>query len=84
MYGENGFSRIRKGATGDMRLLDGGSFLMGTDYANGFANDGEGPVREVHIDPFYIDIYAVSNAAFARFVQATQYAIEEGIDWNAN
>jgi hypothetical protein len=30
----------------DMVALEGGAFLMGTDYAEAFPLDGEGPVRE--------------------------------------
>ena len=43
------------------------SFLMGTDYENAFVNDGEGPVREVEIDPFYVDRYPVTNKDFDMF-----------------
>lgn len=80
---ENGFSRVRSGATEDMILLDGGSFLMGADHPGGFADDGEGPVREVHVDPLYIDRHAVTNAVFARFVKATGYKTEaEQFGWS--
>jgi sulfatase modifying factor 1 len=33
---------------------------MGTDDAEGFPGDGEGPVRPVHLDAFHIDAHAVS------------------------
>lgn len=46
---------------------------MGTDDEEGFPSDGEGPIREVHVDPFYIDPGAVTNAEFATFVKATGY-----------
>jgi hypothetical protein len=45
--------------------LDRRHFLMGTD--EGFAADGEGPVRPVHVRPFRIDATAVTNAQFATF-----------------
>ncbi len=32
-----------------MVALAGGEFLMGTDYAQAFAADGEGPVRRVRL-----------------------------------
>ncbi|SVB31261.1 uncharacterized protein METZ01_LOCUS184115, partial [marine metagenome] len=38
---------------GDMLLINGGKFVMGTNYEDGFPGDGEGPPREVYIDPFY-------------------------------
>jgi formylglycine-generating enzyme required for sulfatase activity len=53
--------------------LPGGSFLMGTDYARGFPADGEGPVRAVSLSPFAIDTFPVTNAAFAAFVDATNF-----------
>jgi sulfatase modifying factor 1 len=67
----------------DMIFLPGGSFLMGTNDRDGFASDGEGPVREIRLSPFYIDPYTVSNADFARFVEATNYITEsEKFGWS--
>jgi formylglycine-generating enzyme required for sulfatase activity len=75
--------RATWGSTEGMVRLDGGSFLMGTDSAGGFPQDGEGPVREVFVDPFYIDIDPVANARFAEFVQATGYVTEsERMGWS--
>lgn len=66
-----------------MILLEGGNFLMGTNDQEGFASDGEGPIREVHLDPFYIDAYAVTNKEFAEFVQCTSYVTEaEKYGWS--
>jgi len=56
-----------------MVRLDGGTFLMGTDDPQGFPADGEGPVREITVSPFWIDACAVTNAQFAEFVEATGY-----------
>lgn len=56
-----------------MIALPGGRFLMGTDYPQGFAADGEGPVRPVVVSPFSIDITPVTNAQFAEFVKTTGY-----------
>lgn len=67
------FERIRSGTTDNMVRLDGGAFLMGTEDRIGYPADGEGPVREVQLDPFYIDACAVSTAEFQRFVEATGY-----------
>ena len=66
-----------------MRLIEGGKFLMGTNYKNGFAGDGEGPPREIYIDPFYIDATAVTNVEFAEFVNETKYRTEaEEYGWS--
>jgi sulfatase modifying factor 1 len=59
-----------------MARLPSGAFLMGTDDAAGYPTDGEGPVREVRVNPFWIDATAVSNARFAAFVAATGYVTE--------
>jgi len=53
--------------------LPGGTFTMGTDDRIGYPADGEGPARRVTVRPFAIDAYAVSNARFAEFVDATGY-----------
>ena len=75
--------RVRSGSTEGMVRLDGGRFLMGTDSEEGFPADGEGPVREVFVDPFYIDIYPVTNERFAEFVKATGYRTEsERLGWS--
>ena len=69
--------------TTTMVLLDGGEFLMGSDDADGFPADGEGPVRAVTLRPFWIDTVAVSNARFAEFVDATGHVTEaERYGWS--
>jgi len=66
-----------------MVYIPGGEFLMGTDQKEGFPADGEGPVREVIINPFYMDTYAVTNAQFAEFVNDTGYKTEaEVFGWS--
>lgn len=57
----------------EMILLSGGEFLMGTNDKTGFPADGEGPVRKVQIDPFYIDATAVTNAKYKDFTKKTGY-----------
>ncbi len=57
----------------DLVQLPGGSFMMGSDDADGFPGDGEGPVREVRLSPYRIARCAVSNREFGDFVRATQY-----------
>ena len=66
-----------------MVRLDGGTFTMGTDDGVGFPEDGEGPAREVTLDPFHIDRFAVTNAEFLRFVRETGYTTEaERFGWS--
>jgi len=73
----------RGGSTSGMVKLDGGRFFMGTDLAEGFAADGEGPVREVTLDPFYMDAHPVTNEQFAEFTHATGYRTEaERFGWS--
>lgn len=56
---------------------------MGTDNPDGFPADGEGPVREVTVDGFYMDKYPVTNEAFAEFVEAAQYQTDaERFGWS--
>jgi formylglycine-generating enzyme required for sulfatase activity len=80
-------SRLPVGAPGapfddSMIKIVGGEFLMGSDYPRGFPLDGEGPVREVGVDPFYIDATAVTNARFAEFIDATGFQTEaERFGW---
>jgi formylglycine-generating enzyme required for sulfatase activity len=62
--------------TSAMAHIPGGPFLMGSDSPDTFIDDGEGPVREVRVPPYLIDITAVSNAAFAEFVAATGHVTE--------
>lgn len=73
----------RSGSTSDMLLLDGGLFLMGTEAQNGFPADGEGPVRKVILDRFFMDRVPVTNDAFAEFVKATGHVTEaERLGWS--
>lgn len=67
------FRRVRSGAIEGMVRLDGGEFLMGTNDPVGFVADGEGPIREVMVDPFYMDETSVTNAEFGRFIKETGY-----------
>ena len=66
-----------------MISLPGGRFLMGTDDGQGFPHDGEGPVRKITLDPFYISPYATTNAEFSTFVNETGYETEaERFGWS--
>jgi sulfatase modifying factor 1 len=63
--------------------LPGGTFLMGTDDECGYPEDGEGPVREVRLDGFWIDATVVSNQRFAEFVRNTGYVTDaERFGWS--
>ena len=70
-------------STEGMVLLDGGEFLMGTEDDVGFPADGEGPIRRVKVDPFYIGECSVTNMQFEQFVRATSYKTEaERFGWS--
>lgn len=64
-YSESGYpNRIRcsKDAT-EMVLIPGGLFLQGEDNADPNA----APMHPVQLDPYYIDIYEITLAQYARF-----------------
>lgn len=65
-----------KSVTKGMIYLSGGEFLMGTNSNEGFPTDGEGPVRKVKVNPFYIDPCTVTNFEFSEFVMDTGYKTE--------
>ena len=66
-----------------MVSLPGGPFAMGSEDRWVYPADGEGPVGEVSLEPFWIDRHAVSNALFAPFVEATAYVTEaERFGWS--
>ncbi len=69
-------------ATG-MLPIPGGSFLMGTENAEAFPDDGEGPVRAVTLDAFRMARFPVTNQRFGRFVAETGYRTEaERFGWS--
>jgi sulfatase modifying factor 1 len=66
-----------------MVRIDGGVFTMGTDDDIGFPADGEGPAREVTVDSFHIDKFAVTNVEFLQFVRDTGYTTDaEQFGWS--
>ena len=74
---------VREGSTSEMMKLDGGLFWMGTENPEGFPADGEGPVRRVTVDPFFLDRCAVSNEQFTEFTKATSYKTDsERFGWS--
>ncbi|MCU0417457.1 MAG: formylglycine-generating enzyme family protein [Cytophagaceae bacterium] len=63
----------------NMVFIPGGVFYMGTLAANeslcsvkGITNDAV-PIHPVYVDAFWMDTHEVTNAEFARFVEATGY-----------
>ena len=66
-----------------MYELEATTFLMGTAAGDGFPADGEGPIREVSLSGFAIDLGAVSNDDFAAFVEDSGYVTEaEHFGWS--
>jgi len=59
--------RVDRATTADMVAIPGGVFAMGSER---FYPE-EAPVRQVRVDPFWIDETPVTNAQFADFVAAT-------------
>ena len=51
----------------NMRFIESGKFLMGTNYDLGFISDGEGPIREIELNEFYMDKFPVTNLEFEKF-----------------
>ena len=61
----------------------GGGFAMGTNDIDCVPGDGEEPVRLTELSPFSIDVAAVTNERFARFVEATDYVTDaERFGWS--
>jgi len=56
----------------ELLLIQGDWFQMGADDGP-HPEDGEGPVRRVFVDDFYISPTCVTNEEFAAFVHATGY-----------
>ncbi len=71
---------VRPARGGEHRIeqvaLPGGVFRMGDASGDRNPLDGEGPVHEVHLDPFAIDATSVTNADWAAFAAATGYRTE--------
>jgi formylglycine-generating enzyme required for sulfatase activity len=66
-----------------MALLPDGEFLMGSEDRLAYPDDGEGPVRRVRLSSFRMDVSAVTNAEFSRFVDDSGYVTEaERLGWS--
>lgn len=56
---------------------------MGSEDADAVSADGEGPVRTVTLDSFYLDQYPVTNDQFREFVRASGYVTDaERFGWS--
>lgn len=66
----------------EMVLIPSGTFMMGASD-NQWALPRESPQHKVKVDAFYMDVHEVTNAQFAKFVEATGYVTiaERPIDW---
>ncbi len=64
-----------------MVLIPGGEFTMGTEADYAFSN--ESPPHRVTVSPFLLDVNAVTNDDFARFIESTGYltVAERPVDW---
>ncbi|MFE0514936.1 formylglycine-generating enzyme family protein [Streptomyces sp. NPDC058964] len=82
-----GSARVRTGEGNPGRvgmvLLEAAAFLMGSHDKWAVPADGEGPVHDVTLGPYWIDRCAVSNADFGAFTAATGYVTEaERYGWS--
>lgn len=69
--------------TEQMVYIPGGSFLMGTNEPEANKLDGEGPIRKMTVDSFYMDQTAVTNQEFREFIEDTNYVTEaEQYGWS--
>lgn len=74
--GTEGAAALPSAAQHQDVAVPGGTFAMGDPFDEGYDSDGETPVHEVAVAPFRIDATAVTNEAFAAFVDATGYRTE--------
>jgi len=91
-YQSETLERIEKATGADtsaMILIESNSddgrihYKMGSEDDDIWRADGEAPIRDVVIDPFYISPTTVTNAQFEKFVQATGYETEaEKFGWS--
>lgn len=71
---------FRHAATGARMIrVSGGTFEMGCDTGS----EAERPIHTVCLSPFLVDENPVTNASFARFAEATDYATEAEISGQA-
>ena len=70
------------GSKDGMVRIEAGKYNIGFEGPEACESDGEGPVRDITLDCYYLDQTAVSNAQFAEFIEATGYVTEsETFGW---
>ena len=63
--------------------IPGGAFWIGSEDAFAYAEDGEGPLREVEVSGLWMDRCAVTGPQFAAFVAESGYVTEaERFGWS--
>ena len=68
--------------TRSMVLIPAGKYKIGYEGPHARPEDGEGPVREIDIGAYYIDVTSVTNEQFSEFIEATGYVTEsEKFGW---
>lgn len=73
-------SKSREEVTRGMVEIPAGPFRMGGDDPDSFIDDAEGPVREVQLAAYLIDIAAVTNRDFSVFVKETNYVTDAELE----
>lgn len=63
---ENNHKASKNGSVEGMVYFQGGGFLMGNDAVR-----EEAPEAEVHVEPFWMDIYPVTVAQYAHYLKET-------------
>lgn len=67
----------------DMVFVPAGTFKMGAMDHEVRESDGEGPIREVKLEAFYVDKTTVTNEQFSHFIEDTGYKTEaERFGWS--
>lgn len=66
-----------------MTLLEGTTFLMGSEDSDVNRNDNEGPIHKVEVSSFWIDTTPVTNKEFKDFIDHTGYKTDaEKYGWS--
>ncbi|MBE7158590.1 MAG: formylglycine-generating enzyme family protein [Rhodospirillales bacterium] len=75
--------RATSGSKANMIRIEKTRFLMGSEDSDSVPGDGEGPVRSVTVDAFYLDRCPVTNGQFSEFIKSTNYRTEaERFGWS--
>jgi len=62
-----------------MVYLSGGEFMMGRDDGK---SEAESPAHKVTVQPFFMDIYEITNEQYAEFIKAAKY--KPPTEWKNN